>query len=157
MSEQEQTQTATPQRYVVGVDGSESSLAALRWAVNQARAHGGSSVRAVQVWELPYSGLASSLAVEPYGLPDLNTIQERARVRLASTMEAIGDTSPVEVHAELREGQPAAVLCELSREADLVVVGSRGHGGFAALMLGSVCAQVVRHAKCSVFVVRPQA
>jgi nucleotide-binding universal stress UspA family protein len=156
MSEQEQA--VTSQRYVVGVDGSESSLAALRWAVDQARAHGGGgSVRAVQVWELPYSGLASSLAVEPYGLPDLNTIQEKARVRLASTLEAIGDTSPVEVHAELREGQPAAVLCELSRDADLVVVGSRGHGGFAALMLGSVCDQVVRHAKCSVFVVRPHA
>ena len=155
MSEQEQA--VTSQRYVVGVDGSESSLAALRWAVDEARAHGGGNVRAVQVWELPYSGLASSLAVEPYGLPDLNTIQEKARVRLASTLEAIGDTSPVEVHAELREGQPAAVLCELSREADLVVVGSRGHGGFASLMLGSVSDQVVRHAKCSVFVVRPHA
>jgi nucleotide-binding universal stress UspA family protein len=152
----EQQQAASP-RYVVGVDGSESSLAALRWAVDEARAHGGGNVRAVQVWELPYSGLASSLAVQPYGLPDLNTIQEKARVRLANTIEAVGDTSPVEVHAELREGQPAAVLCELSRDADLVVVGSRGHGGFAALMLGSVCAQVVRHAKCSVFVVRPQA
>ena len=151
MSEQEQTPTVTPQRYVVGVDGSESSLAALRWAVDEARAHGGGNVRAVQVW-----GLASSLAAE-YVLPDLNTIQEEARVRLANTMKTIGDTSPVEVHAELREGQPAAVLCELSRDADLVVVGSRGHGGFGALLLGSVCAQVVRHAKCSVFVVRPQA
>ena len=149
MSEQEQTQTATPQRYVVGVDGSESSLEALRWAVDEARAHGGGDVRAVQVWQLPYS--------EPYELPDLNTIQEKAKLRLASTMETVGDTSPVEVHAELREGQPAAVLCELSRDADLVVVGSRGHGGFGALLLGSVSAQVVRHAKCSVFVVRPKA
>jgi nucleotide-binding universal stress UspA family protein len=148
MSEQEQMQTATPQRYVVGVDGSESSLAALRWAVDEARAHGGGDVRAVQVWQLPYS--------ENYQLPDLNTIQEKAKLRLESTMETVGDTSPVEVHAELREGQPAAVLCELSSEADLVVVGSRGHGGFGALLLGSVSAQVVRHAKCSVFVVRPQ-
>ena len=148
MSEQEQTQPATPQRYVVGVDGSESSLAALRWAVDEARAHGGGDVRAVQVWQLPYS--------ENYQLPDLNTIQEKAKLRLESTMETVGDTSPVEVHAELREGQPAAVLCELSSEADLVVVGSRGHGGFGALLLGSVSAQVVRHAKCSVFVVRPQ-
>jgi nucleotide-binding universal stress UspA family protein len=66
MSEQEQTQTATPQRYVVGVDGSESSLVALRWAVDEARAHSGGNVRAVQVWELPYSGLASSpLAARP--------------------------------------------------------------------------------------------
>jgi len=149
MSEQEQTQTATPKRYVVGVDGSESSLEALRWAVDEARAHGGGDVRAVQVWQLPYS--------DPFELPDLNTIQEKAKLRLASTMETVGDTSAVEVHAELREGQPAAVLCELSRDADLVVVGSRGHGGFGALLLGSVSAQVVRHAKCSVFVVRPKA
>jgi len=149
MSDQEQTQAVPDRRYVVGVDGSESSLEALRWAVDEARAHGGGDVRAVQVWQLPYS--------EPYELPDLNTIQEKARLRLVSTMETVGDTSPVEVHAELREGQAAAVLCELSRNADLIVVGSRGHGGFASLMLGSVCAQVVRHAKCSVFVVRPKA
>jgi len=62
----------------------------------------------------------------------------------------------VEVRAELLEGQPAGVLRELSNEADLVVVGSRGHGGFTALMLGSVSAQVVRHAHCSVVVIRPR-
>jgi len=151
----EQQQAVIPRRYVVGVDGSTESLEALRWAVAEAKAHGGGDVRAVQVWTIPYSGLATSMTPEPYGLPDTTMIEQQARDRLASAIEAVGDTSPVEVRAELHEGQPAGVLRELSREADFVVVGSRGHGGFAALLLGSVSAQVVRHAKCSVVVVRP--
>jgi len=150
----EQQETALHRRYVVGVDGSAASLEALRWAVAEARSHGG-DVRAVLVWELPYSGLATSMAQGPYGLPDLTAVTHEASVRLQSCIDAVGDTSPVEVHAEILEGQPAGVLQALSREADLVVVGSRGHGGFAALLLGSVSAQVVRHAHCSVVVVRP--
>ena len=149
-------QAANPQRIVVGVDGSRASLEALRWAVAQARAHGGGDVRAVLVWEIPYSGLATSMTPEPYGLPEPAVYEQQARQRLGSAVEAVGDTSPVQVHAELREGQPAAVLAELSRDADLVVVASRGHGGFAALLLGSVSAQVVRHSHCSVVVIRPR-
>ena len=112
-------------------------------------------MRAVQVWTTPYRGLASSLAPAPYGLPEPTVIEQETKLRLASTIEAFGDTSPVAVHAEVREGQPAAVLVGLSREADLVVVGSRGRGGFATLLLGSVSAQVLRHAHCSVIVIRP--
>jgi nucleotide-binding universal stress UspA family protein len=150
----EQQEAVLPRRYVVGVDGSAASIEALRWAVTEARAHGG-AVRAVLVWELPYTGLATSMAQGPYGLPDTTIIEQEAALRLQSCIEAVGDTSPVEVHAEVLEGQPAAVLRELSHEADLVVVGSRGHGGFTALLLGSVSAQVVRHAHCSVVVIRP--
>jgi nucleotide-binding universal stress UspA family protein len=149
-------QAANPQRIVVGVDGSHASLEALRWAVAQARAHGGGDIRAVLVWEIPYSGLATSMAPEPYGLPDPAVYEQQARQRLESAVEAVGDTSPVTVHAELHEGQPAAVLAELSGDADLVVVASRGHGGFTALLLGSVSAQVVRHSHCSVVVIRPK-
>lgn len=152
----EAQQAAEPQRIVVGVDGSRASLEALRWAVAEARAHGGGDVRAVLVWEIPYSGLATSMSPEPYGLPDPAVYEQQARQRLESAVEAVGDTSPVQVHAELREGQPAAVLVELSGDADLVVVASRGHGGFAALLLGSVSAQVVRHSHCSVVVIRPR-
>lgn len=120
----------------------------------EARAHGGGDIRAVLVWALPYTGLATSLTPEPYGLPDASTIERDARSRLDSAIASVGDTSPVVVHAEVYEGQPGGVLGELSREADLVVVGSRGHGGFTALLLGSVSAQVVRHAHCSVVVIR---
>jgi len=150
-------QAVSPRRYVVGVDGSTASLEALRWAVAEARVHGGGDVRAVMVWAIPHGGLAGSMGPEPYGLPDPVMFEQEARQRLGSAIEAAGDTSPVEVHAELLEGQPAGVLRELSHEADLVVVGSRGHGGFASLLLGSVSAQVVRHAHCSVVVIRPPA
>jgi nucleotide-binding universal stress UspA family protein len=152
----EAQQAAKPQRIVVGVDGSRASLEALRWAVAEARTHGGGDIRAVLVWEIPYSGLATSMAPEPYGLPDPAVYEQQARQRLESAIEEVGDTSPVQVHPELREGQPAAVLAELSRDADLVVVASRGHGGFTALLLGSVSAQVVRHSHCSVVVIRPR-
>ena len=142
-------------RIVVGVDGSESSITALRWAVDEARAHDGGDIRAVLVWSLPYVGLATSMAPEPYGLPETKLIEQEAQERLTRSIEVLGDTSPVVVQPELLEGQPAGVLRDLSHEADLVVVGSRGHGGFTALMLGSVSAQVVRHAHCSVVVIRP--
>ena len=149
-------QPSAPQRIVVGVDGSGASLEALRWAVGEARAHGGGDVRAVLVWALPYTGLATSMAPEPYGFPDPAMIEQESRHRLDSAIESLGDTSPVQVHAELLEGQPAGVLRELSHDADLIVVGSRGHGGFSTLLLGSVSAQVVRHAHCSVVVIRPR-
>ena len=152
MSEQQQAST---RRYVVGVDGSAASIEALRWAVDEARAHGGGDIRAVLVWSLPYVGLATGMAPEPYGMPETQLIEQEAQQRLASSIEALGDTSPAVLRGELLEGQPAGVLRELSHEADLVVVGSRGHGGFSALMLGSVSAQVVRHAHCSVVVIRP--
>ena len=152
MSEQQQGST---RRYVVGVDGSAASIEALRWAVDEARAHGGGDIRAVLVWSLPYVGLATSMAPEPYALPETKLIEQEAQQRLTSSIEALGDTSPAVLRGELLEGQPAGVLRELSHEADLVVVGSRGHGGFSALMLGSVSAQVVRHAHCSVVVIRP--
>jgi len=152
VSEQQQAST---RRYVVGVDGSAASIEALRWAVDEARAHGGGDIRAVLVWSLPYVGLATGMAPEPYGMPETQLIEQEAQQRLASSIEALGDTSPAVLRGELLEGQPAGVLRELSHEADLVVVGSRGHGGFSALMLGSVSAQVVRHAHCSVVVIRP--
>ena len=152
MSEQQQGST---RRYVVGVDGSAASIEALRWAVEEARAHGGGDIRAVLVWSLPYVGLATSMAPEPYALPETKLIEQEAQQRLTSSIEALGDTSPAVLRGEVIEGQPAGVLRELSHEADLVVVGSRGHGGFSALMLGSVSAQVVRHAHCSVVVIRP--
>jgi nucleotide-binding universal stress UspA family protein len=151
----EQKEATVSQRYIVGVDGSEASIDALRWAVTEAKAHEGSNVCAVLVWEVPYGGLATNLAQGAYGLPNKALLEEDASLRLQNCIEAVGDTPAVEVRAEVHEGQPASVLLELSHKADLIVVGSRGHGGFASLLLGSVSAQVVQHAHCSVVVIRP--
>jgi nucleotide-binding universal stress UspA family protein len=151
----EQQEAAVPQRYIVGVDGSEASINALRWAVTEAKAHDGGEVRAVLVWEMPYGGLEMNIAQGAYGVPNTTLLEKDASVCLQNCIDALGDTPTVKVHAEVHEGQPASVLLELSHNADLIVVGSRGHGGFAALLLGSVSAHVVQHAHCSVAVIRP--
>jgi nucleotide-binding universal stress UspA family protein len=80
---------------------------------------------------------------------------ENAEAMLQKTLnEVLGDSPSVSVDARVAEGNAAKVLVDLSREADLLVVGCRGHGGFAGLLLGSVSQQVVAHAQCSVVVVR---
>ena len=89
----EQREAVLPRRYVVGVDGSEASIDALRWAVGEAKAHGGGDVRAVLVWEVPYGGLATSMGQGPYGLPNTTILEEEAGLRLQSCIEALGDPS----------------------------------------------------------------
>lgn len=80
---------------------------------------------------------------------------ENAEAMLQKTLnEVLGDSPPVPVDAKVAEGNAAKVLIDLAGTADLLVVGCRGHGGFAGLLLGSVSQQVVAHAKCNVVVVR---
>ena len=72
----EQQEAVLPRRYVVGVDGSDASIDALRWAVDEAKAHGGGDVHAVLVWEVPNGGLATSMGQGPYGLPNTTILEE---------------------------------------------------------------------------------
>ncbi|MFE2550403.1 universal stress protein [Streptomyces sp. NPDC059355] len=135
---------------VVGVDGSNHSKEALRWAVAQAKAIGG-RVHAVMSWQWNTNPFAVGT-----GTPDeLVDAEETARRRLADAVASAVGTSPgVPVFRRVEQGSPAQVLVDASKEADLTVVGTRGYGGFKAALLGSVSQQVVQYAAGTVVVVR---
>ena len=139
-------------RIVAGIDGSESSASALRWAIRQA-ALTGAAVDAVIAWHYPdlaSSGIAVG-AVEPtYGFFRENA-EKIAADAISSTVDPASD---VPVSARVAQGHAAQVLLDASAGASLLVVGSRGHGGFAEALLGSVSQHCVQHALCPVVVVR---
>jgi nucleotide-binding universal stress UspA family protein len=138
-------------RIVVGVDGSPSSVRALRWALEQARLTG-APVCAVGAWEVPAS--PTWLAVEE----DIGNWEKGALTVLdGAVKDATGDAESLPVQREVVCGHPAKVLVDASTDASLLVVGSRGHGGFAGLLLGSVSQHVVAHASCPVVVVHTAA
>ncbi|MFB7172849.1 universal stress protein [Streptomyces sp. NPDC056254] len=137
-------------RIVVGVDGSPSSQAALRWAVRYAGLVGG-RVEAVTAWDLPGAGTWSAPAV------DADFDEEEAERRLVEEVRTVLGEGASQVHQRLVRGNPAEVLVEQGQGADLIVVGSRGHGGFRRALLGSVSQQVAQHAVCPVTIVRPDA
>jgi nucleotide-binding universal stress UspA family protein len=139
-------------RIVAGIDGSESSASALRWAIGQAGL-AGAAVDAVIAWHYPdlaASGMAAG-AIEPtYGF-----FRENAEKIIADAISTTLDpASDVPVRARVTQGHAAQVLLDASTGASLLVVGSRGHGGFAEALLGSVSQHCVQHALCPVVVVR---
>ena len=136
---------------VVGVDGSPSSRKALTWAAAEAADHGADLV-VINVWEhtlLPPAG-PPSVSERYVPEPSQRTADDLLRV----IKEELGDVPPVLVQPHVKQGRPAKVLIEESTNADLLVVGTRGHGGFAGLMLGSVSHHVAAYAQCPVTVVR---
>jgi nucleotide-binding universal stress UspA family protein len=138
---------------VVGVDGSDPSRAALRWAYDEASNHG-AALTVVTAWHLP-----PLPQIPPYGsLPPegyFDQPKQNALDLLDGLTAGLGDKTPrVDVRTVVEEGNPVQVLIEQSARADLLVVGSRGHGGFAGMLLGSVSHHLVAHSKCPVVVVR---
>jgi nucleotide-binding universal stress UspA family protein len=140
--------TTPTARIVVGVDGSPASVAALRWAITQAGLTG-AEVQAVTSWQIPGQYGFEFYSIEA-DWPDV------ARRTLATAVKEAGDGGPLDVQSLVLEGHPAYVLVEASVGAQLLVVGSRGHGGFAGMLLGSVSEYVIAHASCPVLVVREQ-
>jgi nucleotide-binding universal stress UspA family protein len=136
---------------VVGVDGSSSSRKALTWAAAEAADHGAELV-VLNVWEHTLLPPAGSVSVSEHYVPD--TSQRTTGDLLQVIKEELGEDPPVPVRAHVRQGRPAKVLIDESTGADLLVVGHRGHGGFAGLVLGSVSQHVAAYAKCPVVVVR---
>jgi nucleotide-binding universal stress UspA family protein len=136
---------------VVGVDGSPGSRKALAWAAAEAADHG-AGLYVVNVWEHTLLPPAGSVSVSEHYVPEPS---QRTTDELVQVIkEELGDDPPVRVEARVREGRPAKVLIDESASADLLVVGQRGHGGFAGLVLGSVSQHVAAYAKCAVTVVR---
>ena len=140
------------ERVLVGIDGSKESRDALRYAADEARAHG-----AALLVLLAYS-LPAPLVTIGYGQPRWREDEgwrEDAQGLLQRTVhETLGDDSDVQVTTEVVEGPPAPALIDASKDADLLVVGTRGHGGFAGMLLGSVSQHLTAHAACTVVVVR---
>ena len=142
-------------RIVAGVDGSSSSLSALRWAIRQAGLTG-AAVDAVIAWHNPASrggyGWTTAGPGQNYDFQEV-----AAKTLKEAISSALEQASEVCVRTQVTEGHPARILLDASGGADLLVVGSRGHGGFAEALLGSVSQHCVQHASCPVVVIRDHA
>lgn len=131
---------------VVGVDGSSTSKSALRWAVKLAPALG-CTIEAVTAWEFPVIVTMAGGGV----LPGTWVPEDDAKNVLEGTINEIAPHA--NVRAVIAEGHPAHVLLEASKRAEILIVGSRGLGGFRGALLGSVSSAVSQHAQCPVLVI----
>jgi nucleotide-binding universal stress UspA family protein len=138
-------------RIVVGIDGSESSKHALRWAIRQAELTG-ASVEAINAWEIPlYVGVAPMIETGA----DIEALTKAGEQILAETLaEVAGEHPPAVIRTRVVQGHPAFALLQAAEGADLLVLGCRGHGGFVGALLGSVSQYCVQHAACPVVVIR---
>jgi nucleotide-binding universal stress UspA family protein len=138
---------------VVGVDHSEGARAALRFALEEAKLRQ-ATLRVVHAWQYGYVGATGLEGAYPALGGDIKELRDAAERDLDATLrESIPETGTVEIERRVVEDRPAAALVDESRGADLLVVGSRGHGGFTGLLLGSVSQQVAHHAACPVVIV----
>ena len=137
---------------VVGVDQSEGAKAALRFALEEARLRQ-AKLRVVHAWQFGYIGAPGFEGSLPAVGGDLAEFHEAAEAALDETLRGVV-ADGVAIERRVDQGAAAPVLIEESRDADLLVVGSRGHGGFAQLLLGSVSQQCAQHAFCPVVIVR---
>jgi nucleotide-binding universal stress UspA family protein len=135
-----------PSRVVVGIDGSEQSTQALRWGAHFA-ASIGARLDAVAAWQYPTSWGWSPAPLE------WSPEQDMEKALTEAVDEVFGAQRPDDMRLAVHEGNAAKVLLDESKGALMLVVGSRGHGGFTGLLLGSVSANVAEHATCPVMVV----
>lgn len=138
------------EKIVVGVDGSTGSRTALRWAHAEAQLRG-ARLEVVAAWQYPITTSLPAFGAMP--APEDLSSQSRDSLIALLTEEGITATGPVDVSTLVAEGTAAQVLLDASKDAGLLVVGSRGHGGFSGLLLGSVSQQCVTHAPCPIVVV----
>jgi nucleotide-binding universal stress UspA family protein len=145
-------------RIVVGVDGSPCSKTALLWALNQAR-QTGADVEAVAAWQRPAT-YGAGLGYAYVWPPSTLDVDSAAADALKALDETVSDVTaqmdqPIKVLTRVVQGHPAEVLTTAAAGAQMLVVGTRGHGTFAGILLGSVSQHCVQHAPCPVAVIPP--
>ena len=130
---------------VVGIDGSDHSINAYHWALDEARRRG-ADLTAVFAWELPMIGIPGAF--------DRDELERSAQQYLNEQLDSQADTDGVTVHRVVAQGDPSASLMEACKrvDAEMLVLGSRGRGGFAGLLLGSVGQECASHAPCPVLI-----
>jgi len=138
-------------KIVVGTDGSSIADAALDWAYDEA-ARWGAELTVVHAWSYPYAYGGARVSIEEP--PEVVKLDAAKLLESASVALRERKGGDVAIHPRLAAGAPARMLMEEAKDADLLVVGSRGHGGFLSLLLGSTAHQVAQHASCPVVVVR---
>jgi nucleotide-binding universal stress UspA family protein len=136
---------------VVGIDSSSHSLAALEWAMREAAVHD-APLTVVTVEVVAASGWGGSqVYAADYELRD--KAQKAAEEAVAAATQKLGDGAPKSVTVKAVLGQPAEQMLEAAQDADHLILGRRGSGGFNRLILGSVSSQVAHHATCPVTIV----
>ena len=136
----------------VGIDGSAHSSHVLEWALKEGAIRH-APVTVLTVHSVPMSGWTGNPITLPRDAADLETEQHAAEEMTVKALSQLGDAQPPSVTVRAIIGFPAQELIEASETADLMVVGSRGGGGFAKLLIGSVSNQVVHHGHCPIVVV----
>ena len=140
---------ANSRKIVVGIDGSEGSKKALRWAIAEAQLRG-AAIEVIHVWNF-------SPLVDPIGgiaYVPMDDLLESAQAVAANTVKSVADIlGDTHITTTVKQGSASQALLKAAEDADLLVVGRRGHGGFIGLLIGSTAAQVAHHAPCPVVIV----
>ena len=138
---------------VVAIDGSKHSPTVLEWAMKEAALQQ-SPLTVLTVHQVAESYWTQTAILSPGDWPEQEKSRQAAQDAVNRAASRLGDDAPASVTVRAVSGMPAQEIINASCDADLVVVGSRGGGGFARLLMGSVSTQVVHHAACPVVVVR---
>lgn len=148
------TEPQSQPRIVVGVEGSGGAKAALRWGIAEARFRQ-ARVEVVTAYSNTYVPASPDFNYVPLDPHDLESEVEKMQGLVIDEVLADLGACEVEIHRIIKRGRAADILIEEAKGADMLVVGSRGRGGFRGLLLGSVSQRIAHHGDCPVVIVRP--
>ncbi len=137
---------------LVAIDGSHNASRALEWAIEEAAIRK-ADLTVLTVHSVPATYWSGRPALLPGDEDTLDEVRKLAEAAVSKAVAAQGDSQPASVTVTAVHGFPAEAIIGASASSDLLVIGSRGSGGFGTLLMGSISSQVVHHAKCPVAVV----